>query len=254
MINEYKKQIGKHTFEIAVSSTGSFSPWEGEIMHRFGISAMCTSDVRSFLRVDGDKVYRFRGGVVPVFDTIEAWAEMYEEFDEFDDEELMKEFEKLVNENHGLEKFGSVEEWIKAWGIEGTKTMDRLLAEGKVSNEVFENAAKLYGHLFNYNCFVPGENDIYASEYGSIVFDISIPYISDDATLSIEIGKDGFGFYTSFNGISRDYAFSNIDFSRNSIEDTLFYFLRKSEEKRKDSKKRFDSRGKKFETEEPSTI
>ena len=59
--------------------------------------------------------------------------------------------------------------------------------------ETIEQAAKLYGHLVNWGCYRPDYDMIYTTPYRTVVFDITLPYDSNDSYMSLEIGNGKFG-------------------------------------------------------------
>ena len=64
----YEITIGDKKFEVTYSGSGSISPWESEVIHRYGIFTMGTSDIGEFMKVN-DAVYRLRvGGMLKVYD------------------------------------------------------------------------------------------------------------------------------------------------------------------------------------------
>ena len=78
-----KKEIDGHTFEIRYSGSGSIDPWTGDYARENNISLIGTSDVVSFILVDGDNIYRSRRSLVNFitsdFDNYESAMEWIKE-------------------------------------------------------------------------------------------------------------------------------------------------------------------------------
>lgn len=47
--------------DLGISGTGMFSPWHKEIMNKYNVHLMATSDIGTFIR-HGDKVFRVSSG------------------------------------------------------------------------------------------------------------------------------------------------------------------------------------------------
>ena len=93
---EYK--INNHTVEIRYSPTGSYDPWTLEYADELGVSLLCTADVANFALVDGDTLYRLKGG--------EITFQHYVENKVFDKPEMFEMWLDEISER----KFGSLKE------------------------------------------------------------------------------------------------------------------------------------------------
>ena len=97
----YKKKIGNHEIETAISGTGTFSPWQSEVLDRYGIGAMCTADMAEFMKFDG-AIYRLHyGGQRHIYDLMETLSELY---DEGHVDEVEKELQEFLNSRY-VEKY-----------------------------------------------------------------------------------------------------------------------------------------------------
>ena len=94
---EYK--INNHTVEIRYSSTGSCDPWTLDYAHELGVGLMCTADIANFALVDGDTLYRLKGGGTITF-------QHYFENKVFDEPGMFELWLEEISER----KFGSLKE------------------------------------------------------------------------------------------------------------------------------------------------
>lgn len=248
----YKKKIGNHEIETTISGTGSFSPWQSDVLHRYGIAAMCTADMAEFMKFDG-AIYRLHyGGQRHIFDLLETLSELY---DEGHVDEVEKELQDFLSNSRYVEKhWDSIHDWRVAWGIEATEVIDEIfdmydkyhddpamMKEKCVPElETIENAAKLYGHFVNWGCYRPDFDMIYTTPYGTIVFDITLPYDSDNSFMSLEIGKTKFGYFTQMEGHINELELDGAEFNWDNVKKYLYPFLKKNKEKREECMKKLD--------------
>ena len=79
---------------------------------------------------------------------------------------------------------------------------------------------------------------IYTTSWGTVVYEIPLPY-EGKSFLSLEIGKNKFGFFTCFeHGIN--YEVDSVEINNTNIKNYLYPFLRKTQEKRDEYKKSLD--------------
>lgn len=248
----YEVTIGDRKFEVSYSGTGSFSPWQSEVLHRYGISAMCTSDVAEFMKVN-DAIYRLHGGILKVYDYLSTLSDLYNEGHK---DEVEKELDDWLNSFYLEKQWNNLHDWRVAWGIEATEVIDEIfdmydkyhddpamMKEKWVPElETIENAAKLYGHFANWGCYRPDYDMIYTTPYHTIVFDITLPYDSNDSYMSLEIGKTKFGYFTQMEGHINELELDGAEINKYNIEKYLYPFLKKDEKKRTEYMKKLDAK------------
>lgn len=104
------KEIDGHTIEIRYSGSGSIDPWTGDYARELGVGLMGTSDVRNFVLVDGNLIYRLRYGYIPFMASIEnlSFEEVMNILSTYDSfgtlEENKKEIDELKIENDKVKK------------------------------------------------------------------------------------------------------------------------------------------------------
>ena len=158
------KKIGGHTVELTSNSTGSLDPWFSEIIMKYNIFAMCTSDIGYFLKIDDD-IFKI-GLISKANKRIETWEALYESAPEEVEREIgyLKGLEPRTRLIDGYpeidEKYFPVSEMIDKWGLTGVYAFETIEKEGKISEETQANAKTLFSHLFNKGCRVPGAMDI----------------------------------------------------------------------------------------------
>jgi hypothetical protein len=158
------KKIGEHTVELTSNSTGSFDPWFGDIITKYGIWVMCTSDIGYFLKIDDD-IFKI-GLIGKANKRVETWEAMYDSTPEEVEREIgyLKGIKPKTRTIDGYpeidEKFFPVNEMIELWGLTGIYAFESFEKDGKISEETQTNAKTLFSHLFNKGCRVPGAMDI----------------------------------------------------------------------------------------------
>lgn len=97
-----------HTIEFRGSGTGSLDPWSGDYAHEQGVSIMCTADMASFVLIDGERVFRIKHGLIPLYnelkealenDKVASWDDAFAIFSKYVD----REFEPLSKSKHGID-------------------------------------------------------------------------------------------------------------------------------------------------------
>ena len=109
------KEIDGHTIEIRCSGSGSIDPWTGDYARELGVGLVGTSDVKNFVLVDGNIIYRLRRGYIPLMENIASlsFEEVMETLSTHDSfgtlEESKKEIDELKIENEKLKKMTPAE-------------------------------------------------------------------------------------------------------------------------------------------------
>lgn len=99
------RKIDGHTIEIRYSGSGSIDPWTGDYARELGVGLMGTCDVRNFVLVDGNLIYRLRHGCIPFMASIEnlSFEEVMDILSTYDSfgtlEDSKKEIDELKIEN-----------------------------------------------------------------------------------------------------------------------------------------------------------
>lgn len=158
------KKIGEHTVELTSNSTGSFDPWFGDIITKYGISVMCTSDIGYFLKIDDD-IFKIRL-IRNANKRIETWEAIYDSTPEEVEREIkylkgIKPKTRTIDEYPEIdEKCFPINELIGLWGLTGIYAFESIEKDGKISEGTQTNAKALFSHLFNKGCRVPDAMDI----------------------------------------------------------------------------------------------
>ena len=101
-------KIFGHTIEFRGSGTGSLDPWSADYAHEQNVSMMCTADMASFALIDGERVFRIKHGITPLYnelkealenDKVTSWDDAFAIFSEHID----REFEPLSKSKHGID-------------------------------------------------------------------------------------------------------------------------------------------------------
>ena len=249
----YEITIGDKKFEVTYSGSGSISPWESEVIHRYGIFTMGTSDIGEFMKVN-DAVYRLRvGGMLKVYDYLSTLADLYNEGYK---EDVEKELDDFLNSPKVEKWYDSLHEWRVSRDIEATEVIDEIfdlyekyhddpemMKEKWVPElETIEQAAKLYGHLVNWGCYRPDFDMICTTPYRTVVFDITLPYDSNDSYMSLEIGNGKFGYFTQMEGHINELELDGAEINKENIEKYLYPFLKKDEKKRNEYMKKLNAK------------
>lgn len=103
-----KIEIFGHTIEFRGSGTGSLDPWSGDYAHEQNVNMMCTADMASFALIDGERVFRIKHGIIPLYnelkealenDKVTSWDDAFAIFSKYID----REFEPLSKSKHGID-------------------------------------------------------------------------------------------------------------------------------------------------------
>lgn len=104
------KEIDGHTIEIRYSGSGSIDPWTGDYARELGVGLMGTNDVRNFVLVDGNLIYRLQDNYTQFIEALDGIS--FEELekllltqDSFGTlEERKKDIDRLKIENDKVKK------------------------------------------------------------------------------------------------------------------------------------------------------
>lgn len=101
-------EIFGHTIDFRGSGTGSLDPWSADYAYGQGVSMMCTADMASFALIDGERVFRIKHGLIPLYnelkealenDKVASWDDAFAIFSKYID----REFEPLSKSKHGID-------------------------------------------------------------------------------------------------------------------------------------------------------
>lgn len=217
----YKETVGPHTFEFRLNNTGSMDPWFGDILHRYNIGAMCTADMREFLRLDG-KIYRLDSNAAKFADAVKTWKFLYGQMPFEVEEEIQEYLNKYTELKYNREPT-TVEECLKGWGIDvqvhRLEQIRENLDKYHVSELSFDTAAKVFGELVNHACYLPEENDINA--FGFITFDINVPG-NHKVTIGIEGQRIDFKVLDTKNDVTETVKYIiNADFRSKEFRELI---------------------------------
>ena len=101
-------KIFEHTIEFKESGAGSLDPWSADYAHEQNVSMMCTDDMASFALIDGERVFKIKNSITPLYnelkealenDKIASWDDAFDIFSKHID----KEFEPLSKSKHDID-------------------------------------------------------------------------------------------------------------------------------------------------------
>ena len=101
-------KIFEHTIEFKESGMGSLDPWSADYAHEQNVSLMGTDDMASFALIDGERVFRIKNNITPLYnelkealenDKIASWDDAFDIFSKHID----REFEPLSKSKHDID-------------------------------------------------------------------------------------------------------------------------------------------------------
>ena len=104
---EHIKIFG-HTIEFKESGMGSLDPWSADYAHEQNVNLMGTDDMASFALIDGERVFRIKNNITPLYnelkealenDKIDSWDGAFDIFSKHID----REFEPLSKSKHDID-------------------------------------------------------------------------------------------------------------------------------------------------------
>lgn len=208
----YKETVGPHTFEFRNNNTGSIDPWFGDILHRYNIAAWCTADIATFLMLDG-KIYKLNWNARKFSEAVKTWKDLYNQMPEEVEKEIEEYLNKYTEKKYNQEPT-TVEQCLKGWNIDvQVHKLEKIrenLSEYQITDKTFETAAKVFGEMVNYGCYLPEENDINA--FGFITFNINVPE-NRRVTIGVENDRIDFQVLDTKNDITETVKYvTNADF------------------------------------------
>ena len=114
---EHIKIFG-HTIEFKESGMGSLDPWSADYAHEQNVSLMGTDDMASFALIDGERVFRIKNNITPLYnelkeavenDKIDSWDGAFDIFSKHVD----SEFEPLSKSKHDIDIIKMRQEKLK---------------------------------------------------------------------------------------------------------------------------------------------
>ena len=101
-------KIFEHTIEFKESGMGSLDPWSADYAHEQNVSMMGTDDMASFALIDGERVFKIKNSITPLYnelkealenDKIASWDDAFDIFSKHID----REFEPLSKSKHDID-------------------------------------------------------------------------------------------------------------------------------------------------------
>ena len=101
-------KIFEHTIEVKESGMGSLDPWSADYAHEQNVSMMGTDDMASFALIDGERVFKIKNSITPLYnelkealenDKIASWDDAFDIFSKHID----REFEPLSKSKHDID-------------------------------------------------------------------------------------------------------------------------------------------------------
>ena len=200
-INE---NIGQHTFEIRMTSMGSIDPWFMDILHRYHIAAIGTSDVRDYLKYD-EKIYCILRFDYELHERINMWKSMYSE----NKEDVEKDIQQWIDDHCDTEFGGyTIDDIFKQWDIEIVKQFEYIRTNPEiyeVGEKTFKNACTIFGEMVNENCYIP-INSLDVSAHKEYMM-INVPIHNNGvATASVEVCEDKFAYTILYESGAHIYS------------------------------------------------
>ena len=72
----------------------------------------------------------------------------------------------------------------------------------ELDDSCIKNAKQMIINLKYEGCFLPNLDDIYPTEYGTVIMDFE----TENGLISLEIGNTQFGFFTDFSDSNENYS------------------------------------------------
>ena len=101
-------KIFEHTIEFKESGMGSLDPWSADYAHEQNVSMMGTDDMASFALIDGERAFKIKNSITPLYnelkealenDKIASWDDAFDIFSKHID----REFEPLSKSKHDID-------------------------------------------------------------------------------------------------------------------------------------------------------
>lgn len=103
MVINNKYEICGHTILFGYGCSSS-DPWSLEYCREIRLSLMVTSDIVAYAMIDGDDIYRLRGGsTIEMQNWLLGASDVFKDFDEFKDF-FKRDFEKYVGKFSEMKK------------------------------------------------------------------------------------------------------------------------------------------------------
>lgn len=211
------EKIGQHTFEIRSTGMGSIDPWFMEILDRYNISAIGTSDCRDYLRYDG-KIYEIRRHDRELDERISLWETMFEENKEEVERDILTWIEKYCDT-----KFGgyTLEDIFKQWDIEIVNQLEWIRRNDDIihaGEKTFGNMCQIFGEMVNKRCYMPeDEFDVEGSEK---YISMEIPVNTEISNVRLEVFENGFQ-YTRTNADGSVFYSGLKELNKNNISEFI---------------------------------